>query len=525
MNKKQSKLAVNIIFIIMSVSIFSKVIGFLRDAIIGGKFGSGIESDVYFSSVTNTATFFLCFGTAIAITIIPIVTKLHKEKKDVKDLVQSSIINAILIISLVIGTVYFIFTPQILSLAVKGYDSEKLKLAVDVTRIMIPSVFFISIAYLYVGLLQYHEKFILPAMISLSYNVVIIAYLFTGVKRFGVIGLAVVTLFGWFLQMAIQLPMTKKVADFKYKLKLQFNNFYVKEFLVSVFFIWIVSSTQQFTLICDNFFASHLKDGIVSDLYYANMLVVAIGTTAVSAITAVMFPKFNKKFEEEDKGAFFSSISKVMQGMTLLLLPISLGLIFIGENTISVVFLRDAFTSENVKDVTSLLAGLSSSMLAFGVWDLLNKAFYTMGNRRVPIFVCALITTINYVLNVILVKVIGMAGIGIATSLAFYVGMMCSLALFKRNGGRLHYKKIMSTFIKTVFSVTLMGIAIWLTNVLIHSLVVVDTNILRLGVIVTNLVVGVTVYGFGLLVTKEENVGELFHAIKKKLKKGDKAHV
>lgn len=515
---RKNKLAVNIILLIIVVNIGSKIIGFIRDAVIGNVFGAGIESDVYFSSLTNTTTFFLCLGTAISTTIVPIATRLQKASKAEREESLNSIFNAIHLISLVLCLIFLIFAPQILGVLVSGYDVEKFDEAVKITRILTPTVFFIGITYVQIGLLQVYEKFLIPAVVSLSYNLIIIVYLYTGVDRFGIMGLAVVTLIGWFSQMAFQLPFFYRVARFPFKLAIDFNNPHVRTFLFGLLPIGIVSSTKQFTILCNNAFASHFENGIVTSLYMANQLFMAIVTTAVYAVSAVMFPKFSQSFENNEKTVFFQSITKVLQGMSIILLPVSVGLALVSENTISVVLLRGAFTASDVKDTAIFLAVLSSYMLAFGYWDILNKAFYTMGNKKYPIIICGVITLVNYLLDFVLVPIMGIAGITMATSLAFYVGAFIGLWFFKAEKDGLNYRSIMGTTGKALLGVSFMTLFIFAFRYVYQLIWQAEGKAMQMVEIMGEALVGAIVYFLVMYVMKEENFMLILLDLKSKYK-------
>ncbi|PKM94096.1 MAG: murein biosynthesis integral membrane protein MurJ [Firmicutes bacterium HGW-Firmicutes-1] len=520
MSTKRKDHAINIIMVIIGLTLFSKVIGFARDAVMGSIFGTGMESDAYLIGLGITTIIFLSLGTGIATSIIPISVKLEKSKD--KNKVLSGIFNCVLLISGIITVLCFIFTPEILHVFAGGFEGEKLALTIKLTRIMIPTVFFIAVAYLYVGLLQAHEHYLLPAIISFPYNLIAIGYLIVGVNGYGIVGLAVATTIGWFLQMVIQIPKVHQVTGFKYSLQIDFKNSYVKEFLVGIVSISIIAATQQITYLSDNTMASHFGDGKVTTLYYSNMLFLAIVTTAVYGITSVMFPKFNKKFAELDKSAFFSAINSVLKGIILLLAPVSVGLALVSENAIGIILMRGEFTFEDVKMTSLLLIGYASYMIAFGIWDVLNKAFYTMGNKKVPMMISVIIIGSNYILNLLCVKKFGIVGIPIATSIAFYIGVCISCLFFKRSEGELDVIGMIIVGMKALISVFVMAITILGVNSIWNQAFQSTHILMKLVNVILDVGIGMAIYLLGLLILREKNILDFIHAFKmKKKKKGD----
>lgn len=518
MKTNGNKRALNIILVIIFFNIGSKLLGFVRDAFIGSKLGAGIQSDAYLMGLNTTTLIFLSLGSAIATTVIPIVVKAEKEKD--KDKILSSIFNSVLLISLSIGIIYMLFTPQLLNIFASGFTGDKLDLTIILTRIMIPTILFISVAYIYVGLLQSHEHYILPTIISLPYNLLIIGYLFIGMDKYGIKGLAVVTLIGWICQMLIQVPQVIRVVNLKYSFSIDFKNSYVRDFFAGIVPIVLVTATHQINVLSDNQFISRFGDGKVSAIYYASMLFTAIVTTVVYGITAVMFPKFNKRFIDIDKTSFFDTITKVLEGIVLLLIPVSVGLILVSKDIVSVIFMRGEFVLSDVKITASLLVFYASFMLAFGVWDVLNKAFYTMGKKTIPMIVSGSIIVINYIMNMIFVEIFGIRGIVISTSIAFYIGITISFIMFRKIGGKINFNNIFLTFIKSMGAVLIMAGVVLGSNILINNMLNIDSNIMRLVLLIIEASLGVLAYFAGLIVLREKNIYELVQSIIKKKKKG-----
>lgn len=513
-NKKNR--AMSAIILIIGLTILSKIIGFVRDALIGSSFGTGAESDAYFMGITITTTIFLSLGSGIATTIIPISMKLQKDDNYERNRAYSGIINWVLLISAVITALCFVFTPELLDIFAKSFSGDKLELTGLLTKIMIPTVFFICLAYLFVGILQAHEQYMLPAIISFPYNIIAIVFLFIGVKQYGIVGLSIITTIGWLLQMLMQVPRVWRVTGFSYRIGLFYDNKYVKDFLIGIITISLISATQQLAFLSDNAIATYFGEGKVSALYYSNMLFLAIVTTAVYGITAVMFPKFNKKFVDLDKTAFYKSIDSVIQGILLFMVPVSVGLAIVSKSAISIILMRGEFDIKAVEVTAVLLAGYASYMVAFGIWDVLNKAFYTMGNKRIPMLISVLIIILNIILNNILTKPLGLVGIPIATSIAFYIGVIASMLLFRYNEGLLNIKGFAITLVKTLISVALMGALIYAVNAAFP--IEGDNIFAKIIMLVADMGLGIVVYFISLVLLREKNIMEIIRNIKNKNK-------
>ncbi len=484
-----------IIFII-TLYLITRFLGFYRDALIGQVLGANIKTDSYFIALNLTTRLFLPLGSGIAITLIPILVK--ETDIDEKNRLINNILNFAIMISVIIMSGYIFLVEEIVSV-----NNEYL---IDLVKILSPTVIFISLAYVFTGILQSNEKFVLPTLISVPYNTIIIIYIFTGAK-YGVKGLTVVTFIGWFLQMAIQIPMVLKLHKFKYKFKINFKDDNVKLFLKGLILIVFIMSTNQITTITDNVYVNKFSSGMITTFDFAKEIFFAVTTVIVYGITNVMYPKFNKKYVE-DKELFYDSITKVLGSLIILLIPASIGLIVVSDEVIRLIFLSDNFNEDNVKATADFLKIYGMYMLGFGVFDVLNKAHYTINNKINPIIVSVVIISLNLGFNYLFIDVLnlGVNFIVVGTGLAFYLGIMLSLILFRLRGGRIKYKILKTTLKKVILSTSFMYVIIIILEKGAYKVFLMETTIERLIFFSSISVGGVLSYVMSLLILKEDTL-------------------
>ncbi len=512
----KSKNALGTIIFIILFNVGTKFLGFYRDALLGRELGAGLGTDAYLMALSVTTLIFLSIGSGISTTMIPIIVK-EKNKEDREEVINN-ILSFILIISLIIAIVYLIGAQLIVSIFATGFSGEKFTLTVKITRILIPTLFFINIAYLFVGILQANEKYLLPTLISIPYNLIIIVYLLIGVQKFGVIGLAVITVMGWTLQMLIQLPKIISLNQFKYKFTFNLENEKLQAFMKGILPVVFVMATNQLATISDNRFISYYGDGKLTTFYYANMLFVAIATIIVYGITAVMFPKFNKSYVENKEG-FYNTITTVLEGVVLLLIPIGIGIALVSNELIAFIFLTEEFDIESVKLTANFLKVYGIFMVAFGIMDIMNKAYYTKNNRKTPVTITAIILTTNLFLNFVLTRLlnVGIYGVILSTAIAFYIGIVVSLILFKSDEGNVNYRSFFTTIGKAIISVTIMYITIVILQSFIYKTITVNSNSTRILFLAICGLAGMVVYFVSLIILKEKIITNFVKSILKKI--------
>ncbi len=513
MTKK--KTVVSTILFVMFMNIFVKVFSFTRDFLLGRIVGVGFEMDAYVTSLSITTRFFLAFGSAVVTAMIPIIVK----EKDVNERKEklADIFNFLFIIGFIVSIVYFAFTPQIISAYVSGYSLEKINLTIALTRIMIPSVFFIIIAYFFVGIMHCNQKYVLATCISIPYNILIITYIFTA-NEVNIYLLTVVTLLGWFGQMLVLLPSILKIKPFKFRYRAFVNN-NTKNFIRAFILIYIVVSTVQMTNLTNNKFLSYFDDGVVSMYFYGNMIYNTITSLIVYGMTSVMFPKFNETFVN-DKKLFFYYIERVLSITILILLPVCVGSFLIGDTMMSIIFLSDKFPMNDVITTSNLFKIFATANIAFGFIDVLNKAYYATNDKIKPIVTTVILVVSNIILNYLFIFVfeLNFYFVVVSTMLSYWISALYALGNFKFENNITVYKNLLTTFAKAFVGGGVMYIVVWLLqksiDVGINSSVVLNFLNLLISVFV-----GVVIYFIVILLLKEKIILEAVNGFIDKRKK------
>ncbi|MEQ8198440.1 MAG: lipid II flippase MurJ, partial [Clostridiaceae bacterium] len=164
--------------IIMVVSILSRGIGFIRDLLIAGNFGTGVYTDAYNIAVTIPETLFMVIGLAISTSFLPILSE-QLVKNGRKEMYEfaNKFITLLSFISVAVFVFAFIFAEDIVPFFAKGFDSERLTLTITLTRITILNLLFLAVNACFTAILQVNEDFVVPSVLGLFFNAPMIIYL------------------------------------------------------------------------------------------------------------------------------------------------------------------------------------------------------------------------------------------------------------------------------------------------------------------------------------------------------------
>ena len=324
------------------------------------------------------------------------------------------------------------------------FSGEKLDLAIDFTRIMIFGVMFIGLSNIMTSWLQINNEFTIPGMIGFPYNVIIISFILLSAITNPLL-MVYGTLLAMFIQFLFQFPFAKKYG-YKYEFYINLKDKYIKKMLYLLGPVFIGVLTSQLNTVIDRNLASTLEDGLITVLNSASRLNGFVITLFIATISSVLYPTLSKLSNDNNKEQFQKIVSKSINIVILLIVPISAGAIILSEPIVRFVFERGAFDSYATKMTSIALACYSVGMIGFALRDVIGKVFYSIQDTKTPMINGTISVIINIILNIILIRFLGHAGLALATSIS---ALICIVLFFRSLSEKIGYfgqDKIIDTF-------------------------------------------------------------------------------
>lgn len=515
MSKKNA--VVKSTFIIIIFSLVSKFLGLFREMLIASKFGSGIETDSFFVALTATGLITGFITTAIGTTFIPVLTEIEAlEGKEGKVEHTNNMLNIILFISIFLVGIGFVGAPLIIRLLAKGFEGEQLRLTIKLARIGFPVLFFGSAVGIFTAFLQSENKFTATAAIGLPLNLVYIVFLLVFSAKFGVIGLMIAAVLAVLSQLFIQIPSAIK-SGYRYKLKLDFKDEYVKSVLKLSLPVLIGVAINDLNAIVDRTLASDLAVGSISALNYANKLKGLILGVFITAIVTVIFPLLSKASSNENLDGMKKIMKKGIDLVLLITVPATIGLIIFATPITQLVFERGEFGSVATRMTSGALIFYSVGLIAMALQLLLTRVYYSIQDTKTPMINGAISVAFNIGLSLILVRYMDHLGLALATSIASSVASILLLWGLRKKIGSLGTKSYIKSVVKTGAASLIMGVISYTTYTSLLGLLGSSKLYIAisLGIAVA---VALIVYGVLCYLFKVEEFIVLLDAAKKKLK-------
>lgn len=407
---------------VSSMTMLSRILGFVRDTIIARSFGAGMATDAFFVAfkLPNLLRRIFAEG-AFSQAFVPILAEYKQTDslENTQNFVQyvTGLLAFILIIVTALG---MLAAPWIIYLSAPGFnaDVDKFNLSVQLLRITFPYIFFISLSSLVGSILNTYHQFTIPAFTPAFLNISFIVFALWLAPYFQppVLALAWAVFVGGLLQLAFQLPYLFKLGFLKMP-KLSFNNPAVNRVLKQMAPAILGVSVAQISLVINTIFASFLPSGSVSWMYYADRLMeLPTGVLGV-ALGTILLPTLSKHTTNPDITQFSTLLDWGLRLCMLLTLPAAVGMAVLSFPLVATLFMYREFSLHDAVMTQGALIAYAVGLIGLIVIKVLAPGFYAQQNIKTPVKIAIFTLGITQLLNLALVWKLHHVGLALAISL------------------------------------------------------------------------------------------------------------
>ncbi len=448
-----------ITYIMMVLGIMlAKGLGFVRNIIFASEFGASELTDIYFQ-VFSIATFlFTCIGTALGTLVIKNLNKPENALPSAQKQYVSRFICRISLVVIAVTAVMYVGADLIIKwFLLPGLDAAFLPAARQMMYIMLPSGLFVIVAYIIAGVLQNCKTFFVTSIMSLPYNVIIIAALLF--KNLDIYTISIITTVGWALHALILLPSFYKNGFRIFYVDKSFGKSGGKEKSLEVFYIFISSIMFHMCFMFDKAAVSH-DSGVATTIYYASNFFVTIASIFVVAMSNVSFPGISKSYEKADREAVKRITQQLISLLMAIIVPFILVAVVFGTDIMSVLYERGEFTRELTEQTATLFVIYTFGVFGYICQELFNKLLYLGSHYLIPVVGSVVIMVAKPIINYFIADM-GVVPIALTTTVLFTVyAAVIAIAITKVTGNYATRE-----FGKNIFKIILAGtaaLAVWL---------------------------------------------------------------
>ncbi len=442
-------------------TIISRLLGYLRDILIAIFLGTSLIADVFFVAfrIPNTFRRLFAEGTFNA-AFVPSYTSESTKGKMQANKFANQIFNLLFSGLLILVLIIEIFMPTFVGLIAPGFvgDNEKIKLAIELTRITFPFLLFVSLASFFAAILNSHNKFAAASAAPIILNLVLIGILIFG-KYLGdeiIYYLSYGVSFAGFLQLVFLYKFVSKFYSIKFSLNFKINSkvkFFFKRLLPSIF----SSGVTQINILVGTIIAS-FQASAVSYLYYADRIYQINLAIAGIAIGVVVLPQLSKHVYLKKKNKILLIQNKALELSIFLSLPASVALFIGSEQIISGLFGYGSFDVKAVSNSAHALYFFGLGLPAFALIKVFSTFFFANNDTKTPFYISLASVILNIFISLFYFKDIGFIIIPIATTISSWFNSIL-LFIFLKNKELFDFNNIFwKNFVKIVFASIVMGI-------------------------------------------------------------------
>ena len=483
--------------VVGTATLASRILGFIRDAVIAWFFGAGFSSDAFIAAfrIPNLLRRLFAEG-SLSSAFIPVFTEyiIKQGRTEAFHLARSAfrLLVCVLIIATICG---ILLSPWIVRLIAPGFSADKLSLTIILTQLMFPYIFFIGLVALCMGILNVLGHFAAPACAPVLLNLSIIGSVFFISPSLNppVFGLAIGVLIGGILQLLLQIPvLIKKGVYFWQKAMVIHPGLKRVGRLIPP--VMIGGAVYQINILIGTMLGSLLDQGSVTYLYFADRLVqFPLGVFAIATATAVL-PSLSRQAATGDFDTLKDTFAHAFKLVFFIAMPATVGLVILREPIVALLFQRGEFDAQATRLTAQALLYYSMGLWAFSAVRVVIATFFALQDTKTPLMMAAISILANILLGVALMKPLAHGGLALATSLASMLNLVLLLGALRNKLGALGWKSLAMSVCRSMLCSVIMGVAVSIVAFLMFP----DKNLTLPGLIagVTgSIAVGICIYG------------------------------
>ena len=477
-------------------TIISRLLGYLRDVLIAIFLGTGFIADAFFVAfrIPNTFRRLFAEGTFNA-AFIPSYTSEVVKGKSKSNIFANEIFNLLLCCLLFLVFLIEVFMPIFVSLIAPGFvgNTEKIKLAIDLTRITFPFLLFVSLSSFFAAILNSYNKFAAASAAPIILNLILISILLLGnyINDDLVYYLSYGVSIAGLLQLIFLYIFVKKFFVIKFNFNFNLSKkakLFFKKLLPSIF----SSGVTQINILIGTIIAS-FQASAVSYLYYADRVYQINLAIAGIAIGVVVLPQLSKHVYLKKKSKILKIQNKALELSMFLSLPASVALLIGSEQIISSLFGYGSFNDKAVINSAKALYYFGLGLPSFALIKVFSTFFFANNDTKTPFYISLVSVILNVLISVYYFKNVGFIIIPIATTISsWFNSIILFIFLFNKKLFRFNEIFFIKLF-KIIFASIVMGIFFIYLMKIFENHLVYDYDF-KLFYLILSVFLGLTLY-------------------------------
>ncbi|MBD5801645.1 putative peptidoglycan biosynthesis protein MurJ [Azoarcus sp. Aa7] len=451
---------------VSSMTLLSRILGFVRDFVIARTFGAGMATDAFFVAfrLPNLLRRMFAEG-AFSQAFVPILAE-YKNRQGPEEThkLVSRVATALALAVTLVTAIGIVAAPLIIWVSAPGFadESDKFALTVELTRITFPYILFMALVALAGGVLNSWSRFAIPAFTPVLLNLSFIGMALFAAPWFDppVLALAWAVFIGGILQLALQLRPLARIGLLP-RFDLNLSDPGVRRIARLMLPAMLGVSVSQVSLIINTIFASFLESGSVSWLYYADRLMEFPAGLLGAALGTILLPSLSKLHADEQPKAFSSLLDWGLRLTLMLTLPAALALALLAVPLLSTLFQHGAFTATDVQQTRLALVAYSVGLSGLILVKILAPGFYARQDIRTPVKIALITLAATQLMNLAFIVPLKHAGLALSIGLASLLNAALLYRGLRRRGVYRPQPRWGIFTLRLLVALAVLGVVLW----------------------------------------------------------------
>jgi putative peptidoglycan lipid II flippase len=452
----------------------SRVTGFVRIAAVAYALGVTTLAGTYsYANEAPNIVYELLLGGVLTATLVPLFVK-HFETRD--DDAASAVFTVALLALAVVTALGLLLAPWIVRLYTINVHgptrADQQELATSLLRLFMPQIFFYGMVTLATAILNARRRFVAAAFAPVLNNVVVIA-VFLALPRISDSSLTVRhVLDDETLLLLIGLGTTAGVVVMalallpplgRLHLHLRFRPAWRHPAVLTMLRLsgWTVGYVvaNQVALLVVTVLANGTSGGPFVYISAYAFFQLPHGLFAVSLMTTFT-PELATAAARNDLDALRTQLSRGLRLATTVIVPAAALYIALSRPLMITLLERGAFSATDASVVADTLVAFAAGLLPFSSYLFAMRAFYARHDTFTPFWINCLENGVNIALAFPLYSWLGIPGLALAFSLAYFVGAGLTLLVLHMRLHGVDGRRLAGTVVKTTIAG---GATVWVS--------------------------------------------------------------
>jgi putative peptidoglycan lipid II flippase len=403
--------------LVAAAGILVKIVATFKEIAVAGAYGRSDAMDAFLAAALIPGLLINLISESMNQALVP--TLIRVREQEGHDRAQQLLSSSMLWMCVLLTA-----ASAVMALAARGFfpliashfSAAKLDLSVRIFYALLPVVLITGIATNCTAVLNAFDRFAFPALAVVINPIAIIVGALLLSSRLGIWAIVYATLAGALVHAVVVAGMMDS-HGYRFRLRWYGMTEATREVAHQYGPVLLSGVVASGGLLVDQSMAAMLPAGSVSALVYANRFVSVVLTLLAGAVSTAVTPYFSRMIALQDWAGCRHTLRTWVRLTAMVSAPIAVALIAGSRLLIRITFQHGAFGSRDTAVVAPVLM-MYAIQIPFFVCSRVFYRFLVAMRRTDLIFYCGTLNLIlDIVLNLILMRWFGIAGIALATSL------------------------------------------------------------------------------------------------------------